>query len=155
MNKKFRLLLGLAICVIGLVGEPVFNSIRNVKPTPTPVEVKVDEPPIEMKTLVDPVVKLDISSEDADMLSCFYTEMADVISKDTEFLQTTEQFRKFNITAGKLYFDTKLKNKYETLGESIDQIIMQSIGKESVSLDSTKRAKLVNVLKALAWSVKQ
>lgn len=155
MNKKFRLLLGLAICAIGLVGEPIFNAMKNVTPTPAPVKVEVYEPPIEMKTLVDPIVKIDISAEDANLLDCFYSEMADVISKDTEFLQTTEQFRKFNISAGKLYFDTKLKNKYETLGESIDQIIMLAIGKESVSLDSTKREKLVNVLKALAWSVKQ
>lgn len=154
MNKKVRLLLGLAICVIGLVGEPVFNAIRNIKPS-NPDVVVVNEPPIELKTLVDPVVKIDIKAEDADLLSCFYSEMADVISKDKEFLQNTEQFRTFNITAGKLYFDTKLKNKYDTLGESIDQIIIQAIGKENVSLDSTKREKLVNVLNALAWSVKQ
>lgn len=154
MNKKVRLLIGLAICVIGLVGEPIFNAITNLKPN-NPNVVVVNEPALELKTLVDPVVKIDINPEDADLLSCFYSEMADIISKDKEFLQNTEQFRTFNITAGKLYFDTKLKNKYDTLGESVDQIIIQAIGKENVSLDSTKREKLVNVLNALAWSVKQ
>lgn len=154
MNKKVRLLIGLAICVIGLVGEPIFNAITNLKPN-NPNVVVVNEPALELKTLVDPVVKIDINPEDADLLSCFYSEMADIISKDKEFLQNTEQFRSFNIAAGKLYFDTKLKNKYDTLGESVDQIIIEAIGKENVSLDSTKREKLVNVLNALAWSVKQ
>jgi len=155
MNKKFRLMLGLLICVIGLVGEPLFNAIKNVNIIPNKVEVTVVEPPIELKTLVDPVIQIDIKSEDADLLSCFYLEMADVINDDSVFLQNTEQFRTFNITAGKLYFSTKLKDKYENLGESIDKIIIQSIGVENVPLDTSKRKKLVDVLKAIAWSVKQ
>jgi hypothetical protein len=57
--------------------------------------------------------------------------------------------------AGGLYFNTKLKDKYENLGEDIDNVIVQSIGKESVSLDSSKREKLVQTLNALSWGVKQ
>lgn len=153
MNKKMRLFLGLALCLVGLFGEPILNMVKNIKPTV--VEVTVNEPSLEFKTLVEPVVKIEISSEDANLISCFYSEMADIVSKDTEFLKSTEQFRNFNVTAGKLYFDTRLKNKYETLGESIDQIIIQAIGKENVALDSAKRDKLVKTLNALAWGVKQ
>lgn len=155
MNKKMRLILGLVICVIGLVGEPIFNALKNVNITPDKTDVTVVEPAIELKTLVDPVVEIDIKSEDANLLSCFYSEMADVVNEDSTFLQNTEQFRTFNITAGKLYFSTKLKDKYENLGESIDKIIIQSIGVENVALDSSKRKKLVDVLNAIAWGVKQ
>jgi hypothetical protein len=153
MNKKLKLLLASAVCVIGIFGESTFDAIKNI--SPAKITVKIDEPSIEYKTLVQPVVETSFSSEDSDLLFYFYSEMADIINTDKEFIQTTEQFRKFNMFAGELYFNTKLKDKYENLGEDIDNVIVQSIGKESVSLDSSKREKLVQTLNALSWGVKQ
>jgi len=50
MNKKLKLLLASAICVIGIFGESAFDAIKNISPAKT--TVKVDEPSIEYKTLV-------------------------------------------------------------------------------------------------------
>ena len=41
----------------------------------------------------------------------------------------------------------------DTVGEAIDDIIMDALGKEDVPLDSKKREALYNVLHAIAWSM--
>lgn len=158
MNKKARLLVGLAICIIGLVGEPVLEIIKNFdfNNNNNNVVVVVDDAPSEdLKTLVNPIIELDISSDDADLIACFYSELSDIVANDKEFVDSTKKFRDFNITTGKLYFANRLKNKYESLGEQIDDVIVQTIGKESVSIDDDKRQKLVDALNAVAWSVHQ
>lgn len=152
---KPRLFLGLALVVIGLFGESLWESVKNInwpKPDDT---VTIVEPSMELKTLVQPIVDEDISSEDAALMGAFFEELASVVANDSEFIQTTGQFRTFNVTAGGLNFNKQLKNKYENLGENIDAAIMEAIGKESVSMDDEKRSDLTEVLMAVAWGVKQ
>jgi hypothetical protein len=153
---KPRLFLGLALVVIGLFGESLWESVKNINwPEPeTPVNTVV-EPSMELQTLVQPIVDEDISPEDASLMSAFFEELASVVANDSEFIQTTGQFRTFNVTAGGLNFNKQLKNKYENLGESIDAAIMEAIGKENASMDDEKRSDLTEVLMAVAWGVKQ
>lgn len=144
----------MALCLVAgaLFGEKAIDLVKNnVEIVNDPV-VSVDEPSLEYKELVKPITDLDISSDDAKMLSAFYLEMADVIDKDKGVINSTGEFRNFNMMAGMLHFNTSLKGKYETLGEDIDSAIVETIGKQSVSLDD-KREDLVSVLEAIAWSV--
>jgi len=153
MDKQSRLFLGLMVCAIGFFAEPALNYFnKNEKPQDTKV---VDAPSLELKTLIDPIVKIDISKEDANFISCFYKELADVVSNDIEFIKTTGQLREFNTASGKLYFPTKLKNKYETLGEDIDRAMISAIGKENATMTSDKRNKAVNIFNAISWGVQQ
>lgn len=154
MNQKLRLILGMALVVIGLVGEPLLDSVKNIIPNPDNPPTIV-EPSMELKTLVQPIVDDDISSEDAALMSAFFEELASVVANDAQFIQSTGQFRTFNVTAGGLNFNKQLKNKYENLGENIDSVIMEAIGKESVQMDDEKRSDLTEVLMAIAWGVKQ
>lgn len=152
---KSRLFLGLALVAIGLFGESLWERVKNINwPQPND-KVTIVEPSMELKTLVQPIVDEDISSEDADLMSAFFEELASVVANDSQFIQTTGQFRTFNVTAGGLNFNKQLKNKYENLGEDIDAAIMEAIGKESVSMDEEKRSDLTEVLMAVAWGVKQ
>lgn len=152
---KPRLFLGLALVVIGLFGESLWESVKNINWPEPDDKVTIVEPSMELKTLVQPIVDEDISSEDADLMSAFFEELASVVANDSNFIQSTGQFRTFNVTAGGLNFNKQLKNKYENLGENIDSVIMEAIGKESVQMDDEKRSDLTEVLMAVAWGVKQ
>ena len=80
--------------------------------------------------------------------------MSQIIQHEPKLIKTTGQFREFNIIAGGLNFaGLEMKNKYPDLGEAIDSIIMDSIGKEDVPLDDKRREVLYNVLHAIAWSM--
>ena len=97
----------------------------------------------------------DIELKDAELISAFYLELADVIDKDDTIIDSTGQFRNLNTFAGVLHFNTSLLGKYDSLGENIDSAIVNAIGKENVKLDENKRQDLVDVLNAIAWSATQ
>ena len=48
-----------------------------------------------------------------------------------------------------------MKDKYANLGESVDEIIIATLGKENEDLTQEKRNSLVDVLNAIAWSFNQ
>ena len=152
MSDSLRIILALCLVAGALFGEKAIEAVKNnIEIVNDPV-VSVDEPSLEFKELVRPITNLDISTDDANMLTAFYLEMADVIDEDNGIIESTEEFRNFNMMAGMLHFNTSLKDKYETLGEDIDGAIVAAIGKQSVSLES-KREDLVSILEAIAWSV--
>lgn len=152
MNKNIKIILAFVLCICAIFGDKIINSIPLPKPIPQEINV---EPSEEYKLLVKDIVAVDIEKQDAKLISTFFSEMADVVKNDTSFIKTTGQFRKFNIVSGGLNFNNNIKGKYPTLAESIDKAIVQSVGKEDITMDEAKRAKLVNCLNAVSWGVMQ
>lgn len=152
MTDFTRTILALGLVIVALFGEGIMQSINGGGGDPV---VQVSEPTLEYKELVQPIVDLDISSKDAAMMAAFYLELADVVDEDDSVIQSTAQFREFNMLAGPLHFNSSLKGKYDGLGQSIDEAIIGAIGKQSVELDEGKRENLVDVIEAVAWSVSQ
>lgn len=155
MSDSVRIVLALVLVVAALFGEKIVDVVKNNVEIVNEPTVQVNEPSLENKDLVKPIVDIDIEQADANLLSAFYVELADVVDKDDSIIETTGQFRNFNMMAGPLHFNTALKGKYDSLGEDIDGAIVNAIGKQSVSMDDDKRQDLVDVLEAIAWSVNQ
>lgn len=156
MSNNIRIFLALILVSISLFGSKALESINDLIPTinPSP-SVELVEPSSDNKKLVEPIIDIDISKEDANFISSFFVELADVVDQDKEVIKTTGQFRTFNIFSGMLYFNDELKDKYSSLGEDIDSAIIASVGKENQSLNAENRKNLVDILKAIAWSVHQ
>ena len=156
MSKKIRLILAGILLVVALFGEQAFDIIKNnIEVVNTP-SVDIVEPTISYKTLVEGIVGLNIENKDARQISDFFLQVSDVVSSDPGFLDSTGQFREFNVKSGGLNFaGLELKNKYPTLGEAIDGVIVQSIGLEDVELTKKKRKDLCDCLNAIAWGVHQ
>ena len=131
----------------------VKNNIEIVDNTPS---VDVVEPSLAYKEVVKEIVALNIENKDAKQISDFFSELADVVDADPGFIRTTGNFREFNMTAGGLNFaGLELKDKYPSLGLSIDGVIIKSIGSEDQTLTDAKRSELVKCLDAVAWAVHQ
>jgi len=156
MSNKVKLFLAVLLTVAALFGEQVVEIIKNnVEIINTP-SVDVDEPTLEYKTLVEPIVSLDIKKEDARQISDFFLEVSEVVWSDPGFLDSTGKFREFNVTAGGLNFaGLELKDRYPTLGESIDEAVVNTLGLEDSKLSDKKRKDLRDCLRAIAWGVHQ
>ncbi len=156
MSKYLKLSVAVLLVVGALFGEPIVEFLKdNVEIINTP-SVNVDEPSLEYRTLVQDIVAIDISNSDARHISDFFSQLSDVVWLDPGFIKTTGVFREFNIKAGGLNFaGLELKNKYPSLGEEIDEVIINSIGKEDVELTTEKRKNLRDCLNAVAWGVHQ
>tara|TARA_R100001594_G_scaffold33875_1_gene62665 strand:- start:72 stop:545 length:474 start_codon:yes stop_codon:yes gene_type:complete len=157
MSKITRMILAIVLCVGAIFGEQIIDFVKNIEieidPTPS---VDVVEPSLTYKEVVKDIVSLNIETQDAKQISDFFSELADVVSADPGFIQTTGNFREFNMTAGGLNFaGLELKDKYPSLGEEIDEVIVSSIGSEDQNLTDTKRSELVKCLDAVAWAVHQ
>tara|TARA_Y100000004_G_scaffold165037_1_gene195590 strand:- start:378 stop:845 length:468 start_codon:yes stop_codon:yes gene_type:complete len=155
MSDNIRLTLALVLVVVGLFGEKVVNWAKDNVEIVDGTVYTITEPSLENKELVKPISETDIELKDAELISAFYLELADVIDKDDTIIDSTGQFRNLNTFAGVLHFNTSLLGKYDSLGENIDSAIVNAIGKENVKLDENKRQDLVDVLNAIAWSATQ
>jgi len=159
MSDKLRTILAAVLCAVALFGQPVFEWVKNnvdiINVVPDDPDVKVDEPSLENKELVDGIVKIDFSKEDADLVSCFFLELADVVGDDKEIIKTTGQFANFNVMAGILHFDTEFAGKYDGFGDAVEYATQNAVGLDNQSLTPSKRKDLVDVLEAVAWGVNQ
>ena len=156
MSKQLRLILAGILIAVGLFGEQILEFAKNnVNIVNTP-SVDISEPDLSYKTLVEPIVKMDIDSKDAKQISDFFVTLSDVVELDPGFVDTTEKFMVFNKTSGGLNFSgLEMKNKYEKLGENIDMVIAATIGLENVPMTAEVRKDLCDCLDAIAWSVNQ
>tara|TARA_Y100001963_G_C6603756_1_gene363782 strand:- start:95 stop:565 length:471 start_codon:yes stop_codon:yes gene_type:complete len=156
MSKTVRLVLALVLCVSAFFGEQIVDWVQNnVEIVNTP-SVDVVEPSLAYKEVVKDISAMEINKEDAKQISDFFLELGDVVYTDPGFIQTTGNFREFNMTAGGLNFaGLELKGKYPQLGEKIDSVIVSSIGSEDQTLTDAKRSELVKCLNAIAWAVHQ
>ena len=155
MSDTLKLILAGILVVASLFGESIVELIKTIEADNTP-SVNIVEPSLPYKDVVKEIVAVDIEKEDAQQISDFFSELASVIENDVELIKTTKNFRDFNSLAGGLNFaGLELKDKYPSLGEHIDQSIIDSIGKENNPLSPEKRSDLVECLRAVAWAVHQ
>ena len=155
MSENVRLTLAIIVLLVGLFGEKAVQFVKDNVEIVDGVTYSVSEPSIEYKELVKPITEIEISKEDSELISSFYLELSDVISKDDSIIEYTEQFRNLNTFAGVLHFNSSLLGKYESLGKNIDLAIAETIGKQNFNLADNKRKDLAEVLNAVAWSVTQ
>ena len=155
MSDTLKLILAGILVVASLFGESIVELIKTIEADNTP-SVNIVEPSLPYKDVVKEIVAVDIEKEDAQQISDFFSELASVIENDLGLIKTTKNFRDFNSLAGGLNFaGLELKDKYPSLGEHIDQSIIDSIGKENNPLSPEKRSDLVECLRAVAWAVHQ
>lgn len=159
MSNQLRTILAAVLCAVALFGEPAFEWVKNnvdiINIVPDDPDVKVNEPSLENKELVDDIVKIDFSKEDTELVSYFFLELADVLRDDDKIIKTTGQFANFNVMAGILHFDTDFAGKYRGFGDAVEYAVQNSIGLENQPLTDSKRQDLVDVLEAVAWSANQ
>jgi len=153
-DKTSKIILVVVLVFACLVGKPIIEALQGAEVTP--VEPKVVEPSLTNKTLVQELTLLDIDKKDKKQLSDYFLTLADVVKTEPGLIKTTEQFKNFNSIAGQLNFTgLDLKDKYANLGESIDEIIIATLGKENEDLTQEARTSLVNVLNAISWGFNQ
>jgi len=156
MSKTVKLVLALILVGASLFGEQVIDFVKNnIEIVNTP-SVDIVEPELKYKTLVKNIIDTDITKEDAKQISDFFVELSDVVWSDPGFLDSTGKFREFNIKSGGLNFaGLDLKDKYPSLGEEIDKVVINTIGVEDTELTDEKRKDLRDCLSAVAWGVHQ
>ena len=113
MSNMIKLGLALILTVAALFGEQIVDVIKNNVDIVNKPSVNVDEPALEYKTLVENIVNMEIKNEDAKQVSDFFLELSNVVSTDPDLLNSTGQFREFNMMAGGLNFaGLDLKDRY-------------------------------------------
>tara|TARA_B100001094_G_C18191838_1_gene807829 strand:+ start:2858 stop:3322 length:465 start_codon:yes stop_codon:yes gene_type:complete len=154
MSDKIRVALICLILAVGLFGEKAFDSLSE-KIDNSNTAVNVDEPSLENKDLVKDIVAVDFLSDDAELVSEYFIQLADVVERDDNIIESTGQFANFNLLSGVLYFDSTFADRYDNLGEMVEEAVENSVGLEDVSLTPDKRESLVETLRAIAWGVNQ
>jgi len=155
-DKTSKIIIVVVLVFVSLVGQPIIEALQSTEITPVDNKPEVVEPSLTNKTLVEELILLDINKKDKTQLRDYFYTLSDVVETEPGLIQTTGQFKNFNSIAGQLNFTgLDLKDKYTNLGESIDEIIIATLGKENADFTPEARTSLVNVLDAIAWSFNQ
>tara|TARA_R100000008_G_scaffold84592_1_gene72411 strand:- start:681 stop:1160 length:480 start_codon:yes stop_codon:yes gene_type:complete len=158
MSKQLKVTIIISCIVLGLFGDQMAGMLDGMRNHPSSVTVLASEPSPELKESVKGIPVLITGSDaavDKIQISDYFNQVANVIRDDPGFINNTQIVRRFNSTAGQINFaGQSLKDKYNGLGSAIDDLIKNAIGNENVELDKEKRDKLVNLLKAIAWTLR-
>ena len=158
MSKQLKGAIVVVCMGLGLFGHQIPDMLERVVNRPSSVQVVVAEPTPELQEAVKGISGL-ITGPDSKIdkiqISDYFNQVANVVKDDPGFIDTTEIVRRFNSTAGQINFaGHSLKDKYNGLGKAIDDLIIQAIGNDKVKFDKDKRDKLVHMLKAIAWTLR-
>lgn len=158
MKNKTLLIIGCGLLVVGLL-KPDLSSVINLgnsvnKPSVVDI-VKPDNKDL-LEACFDVIKALKTSnrkSEDAKRLSSLYSDLALLVSLDSEneVIKTTDDVRQANSLAG-LMLQLDLKGKYKDLPSACNSVLVAAIGDNSVLLDKLLRSKAVDAFRALAWA---
>lgn len=159
-TKNLLLILAAALIVVGLV-KPDLSSFINMAPNNNVVSIVVDKPSnVEiLDECQNVIIALKANNDrkiDGVRLASLYNDLATLVSLDGEdlVLKNTEEIRQANKLAG-VMLKLDIKGKYPDLAKAAEQVVISSIGDDSVMLDSKLRQQAVDGLKALAWSCLQ
>lgn len=158
MNNKYIVLaIAVVLIVIGLL-KPDFSSIVNNRVTPDNNQVLVEKPSnveiLDECELVTNALKVNSDRrQDGLRLASLYNDMATLVSLDGEdmVIRNTEEIRQANKLAG-LMLKLDIKGKYPKLALAAQNVIVSSIGDDSLMLDSKLRQDATDAFKALAWA---
>lgn len=159
MNKsKLLLVVGACLCAIGLFKIDLSNFIPNRVPVQVD-NMELSEPSDEdLKKEANDIVSLmkgvgNSSKSDSKRLRDLYIDMSNLVELDEEsaVIKNTDEIRSANSLAG-IMLHLDMKGKYANLSKETNQVIVTSIGDESVPLSKTLRSKAVDGFRALAWA---
>jgi hypothetical protein len=158
MSKQLKVIIVIICIGLGLFWHRIPDVLDKVVNRSASVEVAIAEPTPQLKETVKDISNL-IAGPDAKIdkvqISDYFNQLANVVRDDPGLIDTTQKVRRFNSIAGQINFaGQSLKDKYNGLGEVIDNLIKQAIGDKNEELDQNKRDALVHMLKAIAWTLR-
>ena len=154
-TKNLLLLIGAVLIVLGLF-KPNLSNIVNVTPSDTTVVVEKPsniELLDECQDVVNALKKNSDRKYDGLKLASLYNDLATLISLDNEdmVVKNTEEVRQANKLAG-VMLKLDIKGKYPELAKATNNVIVASLGDDSVMLDDKLRQQAIDGFKALAWA---
>ena len=156
-NNNIKVFLVVCLLIGAFFGKPIIEGLKktvdNVNVVVPSVGVEIPEPSLSNKTLVEGLTEIVTDDKDKVQLRDYYVTLAHVVKTEPNLIKTTGTFREYNMLSGQLNFTgLDMKDKYNGLGEAIDNVIVNTLGRENETLDTEKRKALVDALNAIAWS---
>ena len=157
-TKNLLLMLAAILIVVGLLKPDLSNFINNFTPSNNVVNVVVEKPTNteildECQEVIDALKEDSDRKQDGPRLASLYNDLATLVSLDGEdlVLKNTEEIRQANKLAG-VMLKLDIKGKYPKLAKAAEDLVIASIGDDSVMLDDKLRQGAADGFKALAWA---
>lgn len=157
-KHKPLLVFGIILIIFGLF-KPDLGLFSNNN-ADTVVSCVVDAPADQAllekaRSIIDIVKSVNDSTRKNDCLrlSSLYCDMATLIELNDEdqVIKDTATIREANILSGKM-LRLNIKDKYENLAETSEELVKSAIGSNDVVLDDELRSKAVDAFRSLSWA---
>lgn len=137
---------------LGCIALGLFLSLGGNLPSPESKQSKVTyvAPVGDLRTVAEPL-KAYRDKPVAKQVAKFYSDFADILSRDASEVKTTGQFRTGHQKAQRLFAQkTDMEQGLPGVSPKIDAVFVKALGIEDKDLDRTKAIEACN---AIAWGL--
>lgn len=131
------------------------SSINVINPIPSKVDevaaiINVEKPSEDILLKVMPVAKIVTDIEDKAKLALFNYEFGSrVLKYETDAQQINDVYTQ----AAALFFEDKLKGKYENLSDKIKELFISVLSDDNHTLTKEEKEKLKELFSGLSWAL--
>jgi hypothetical protein len=144
---KAKTIIGLALLAVGLFWPQIQERIPDFT-IPSKPTLEIVEPSEEIKEKVSSIAELVTDKEDRMDLAVFNMIFAKrVLNYEAE----AQDVQDIYVEAAKILFDKSLKGKYNGYGESIQDLLKDSMGDENHTLSQSEKDSLSEDFNGLAY----
>ena len=149
MSNNTRLILGIIVIVIGLFLPVIQERIPDF--TPKPDDDKIVKPDEKILEKVSSIAEKVTDSKDRTDLFAFNKVFSDRV---TEYSADAQQINDIYTEAGKIFFEDRLRGKYDGLSDDMVALMVSILGSENHVVSEEEKDKLADHFYGLSWCFK-
>jgi hypothetical protein len=145
-----RVVIGLALVLVGLFWPQIQERIPDLLPKPTPAYVVVEPESEEIKEKVSSIATLVTDDNDRLLLAVFNQTFAERVENyDADAQDLTDVY----VEAARNVFGESMRGKYDGYSEGLTSLMKNVLGNENHQVTKEEKAQLSAIFSGLAWAL--
>jgi len=148
---NYRLILGLGLIVVAFLMGGVSNPLPRIVSVNYNETLDLQKPDDTIEKEIGDIKKVVTDQADREKVAILHNEMGKRLPKYENI--NTIQFENYYYNSAKDSFEGKLANKYRDLGETIQRLIINTLGENESYIPKDEMEQLSKKMRGMAWSL--
>jgi hypothetical protein len=148
---NYRLILGLGLVVVAFLMGGVSNPLPRIVSVNYNETLDLQKPDATIEKEIGDIKGVVTNQADREKVAILHNEMGKRLPKYENI--NTIQFENYYYNSAKDSFEGKLANKYRDLGETIQRLIINTLGENESYIPKDEMEQLSKKMRGIAWSL--
>ena len=148
---NYRLILGLGLVVVAFLMGGESNPLPRIVSVNYNETLDLQKPDATIEKEIGDIKKVVTDQADREKVAILHNEMGKRLPKYENI--NTIQFENYYYNSAKDSFEGKLANKYRDLGETIQKLIINTLGENESYIPKDEMEQLSKKMRGIAWNL--